>query len=121
MTEGGIVLFEHIRNIQTDAMVSGSLFNAIRSYSEVISEAGLSSFEIDNIKFSLIKHGDLLFVVSGHKELKQKRISNVLKKIAKKFSKRYDEEFFKDWDNNIVPFRSFEKEIAEVFVNSEDL
>lgn len=88
---------------------------ALDSYSKevMVGNEGLKSFQISNIRFTIVKKKNLLFVANSNKNVKNKKVLEVLDTISDKFFHKYSELFekFEDWNMNINLFLDFEKEI----------
>lgn len=115
LTDGGIVLFNRVFDPKVCVQLFGALMTALDSYSKevMVGNEGLKSFQISNIRFTIVKKKNLLFVANSNKNVKNKKVLEVLDTISDKFFHKYSELFekFEDWNMNINLFLDFEKEI----------
>jgi len=113
LTEDGITLYHRAFDPKVNDQLFGSLMSALNSFAENLVEGGLSSFEMSNKRFNLLKKQSLFFVSNSAKKHKEKKIIPELEKVADIFAGLYPVEFFNNWDNDISIFENFEKEIAD--------
>lgn len=111
MTESGIVLYHREFNENMDDQLFGGLMAAINSFVEELIKDGLSSFELQNKRFSILKRNSIIFIAVSSKKIKEKKVLEELQLIAKKFFELYSEDIMKVWDNDTSRFLNFEKEI----------
>lgn len=84
--------------------------SAINSFAEEISKNSLSNFELQNIRFSILKKNRFLFIANSNKKIKDKKVISELDKISDKFFQLYSDQL-KNWDNDISIFEGFETTI----------
>lgn len=113
LSDGGIVLYHRIYDEKIDDQLLGALMSALNSFAEEIVNDGLSNFEIQDIRFTLVKKKGLLFIAKSPKKLNEKRVMEELNKIADKFLESYSDEFLNSWDGENSQFSNFEKKIEE--------
>ncbi|TXT64544.1 MAG: hypothetical protein BAJALOKI1v1_550001 [Promethearchaeota archaeon] len=119
LTNDGIVLFNHVYTEKVETQLFGALLSAINSFSEEVSDGGLSNFELSSRQFILFKKNDLLFIGSSSKKVKKEIISKQLEIIAEKFIEKYPILDKKgEWDSDITIFEPFEEDIKEIFEDS---
>lgn len=94
-----------------DDQLFGGLMAAINSFVEELIKDGLSSFELQNKRFSILKRNSIIFIAVSSKKIKEKKVLEELQLIAKKFFELYSEDIMKVWDNDTSRFLNFEKEI----------
>ncbi|NHJ23332.1 MAG: hypothetical protein EAX89_02065 [Candidatus Lokiarchaeota archaeon] len=111
LTESGIVLYHREFNENMDDQLFGGLMAAINSFVEELIKDGLSSFELQNKRFSILKRNSIIFIAVSSKKIKEKKVLEELQLIAKKFFELYSEDIMKVWDNDTSRFLNFEKEI----------
>ncbi len=111
MTESGIVLYHREFNENMDDQLFGGLMAAINSFVEELIKDGLSSFELQNKRFSILKRNSIIFIAVSSKKIKEKKVLEELQLIAKKFFELYSEDIMTVWDNDTSRFLNFEKEI----------
>ena len=121
LTDGGIVLFNRVYDPKVCAQLFGALMTALDSYSKEIGIGlgGIDSFEIKNIRFTIIRNGNLLFIANSSKKFKEKKILNELNKISERFFKKYSEilDNFENWNMEISVFSDFEEYIEDQLEN----
>jgi hypothetical protein len=117
LTDAGIVLFNRVYDPKVCAQLFGALMTAIDSYSKNvgIGDEGLQSFEISQIRFTILKRNNLLFVANSSKKIKNKRVLEVLDIISERFFHTYSAIFskFDDWNMEISIFSDFETIIED--------
>ena len=87
--------------------------SALNTFAESLSEGGMSNFELSNIRFTIEKLNQFIFVANSSNDVKSKKVMNELKKISKKFFNVYPEEAIKNWSKNIKVFTNFEEFIID--------
>lgn len=111
--ESGIVVFHRVFDEELDVQLFGGLMSALNSFAEQLSKEGISSFELSNKRFTLLKREGLLFVASSDNDEKIKRVQRELKRISDKFFEIYPPEILENWDSDISMFKDFKEEIEE--------
>lgn len=121
LTDAGIVLFNRVYDPKVSAQLFGALMTALDSYSKEIGmgHGGINNFEIKNIRFTIIRNRNLLFVANSSKKFKEKKVLNELDKISERFITKYSEFFndFENWNMEISMFSDFEEEIEDTLAN----
>ncbi len=121
LTDGGIVLFNRVYDPKVCAQLFGALMTALDSYSKEvgIGPGGIDSFEIQNIRFTITRSGNLLFIANSSKKFKQKKILNELNIISERFFNKYSEilDNFDNWNMEISVFSDFEEYIKDQLEN----
>jgi len=121
LTDAGIVLFNRVYDPKVSAQLFGALMTALDSYSKEIGmgHGGINNFEIKNIRFTIIRNRNLLFVANSSKKFKEKKVLNELDKISERFITKYSEFFndFENWNMEISMFSNFEEEIEDTLEN----
>jgi len=112
-TEDGITLYHRAFDPKVNDQLFGGLMSALNSFAENLVEGGLSSFEMSNKRFNLLRTHNLIFASNSDKKHKEKKVIPELEKVANIFTELYPVEFFDSWDNDITIFQNFEKEIAD--------
>ena len=113
LTDSGIVLFHRTYDQNLDEQLFGSLLSALNSFAEEISKGGLSNFELQNKRFTLLKKNNIIFIANSSKKFREKKVMEELKEIVGKFFKLYPPQIIDNWDNDIGFFKNFETEIEE--------
>ena len=121
LTDAGIVLFNRVYDPKVCAQLFGALMTALDSYSKEIGmgQGGINNFEIKNIRFTIIRNRNLLFVANSSKKFKEKKVLNELDKISERFITKYSEFIndFENWNMEISIFSDFEGEIEDILEN----
>lgn len=113
LTQTGVVIYHRAFNNTLNEQLFGGLMSALNTFAENLVEGGLSSFELSNKRFNLLKMHELFFVSNSSKKHKEKKVIPELEKVADKFTKKYTQEFFAAWDNDVSVFEKFEDDISE--------
>lgn len=111
--DSGIVVFHRVFDDKLDVQLFGGLMSALNSFAEQLSKEGISSFELSNKRFTLMKKKGFLFVASSDKDEREKRVKNELQRISEKFFDSYPPEVLENWDSDISMFKDFREEIEE--------
>jgi len=109
----GLVLYSRALHVLVDPNLFGALMSALDSYASVLAEGGLSSFEIEQRRFTLIKREGFIFIANSSKKVKEKHVLNELNSVADKFFSIYELEFLKNWNGDTSAFANFEQEIKD--------
>jgi hypothetical protein len=112
LTEHGITLFSRVFNPKLNEQLFGALMSALNAYAEKIVEGGISSFELSDVRFTIVKKKELLFIANSNKKIKDSKVIQELKSISDKFLEQYSEEL-KNWDGEISRFSNFEEKIED--------
>jgi len=113
LAESGVVLFHRVFNEHLDAQLFGGLMTALISFAEKLSKGGLTNFELNSKRFSVIKRRDFLFIANSSKTFKAKKVVHELDTIVNRFFEIYPEDVLFRFDGNIKQFNNFEKEIED--------
>jgi hypothetical protein len=115
LLESGVVLVKRITDKNIKTQLFGGLMSALNSFADQLSDGGLSSFEISQKKFVLMKQNKIIFVTTVAKNIKEKRVIEQLSKVSEKFFELYPLEWLqKEWDSDISYFSDFKKEIDSI-------
>ena len=112
LTESGVSVYSRVYNPKVNEQLFGALMSAINQFAEQVAEGGISSFELSNKKFSIIRKDNFLFVANASVKQKDKRVKEELKRISEKFFEEYSH-ILEDWDNDVSVFEDFEKKIED--------
>ena len=88
--------------------------SALNSFVQEITNGGLNNFEIKNIRFTIIKKENLLFIANSSKKHKEKKILAELEHIAERFIEQYPETSSDNWDGCIDEYKTFESKITDM-------
>ncbi|MFW9951237.1 MAG: hypothetical protein ACFFKA_14045 [Candidatus Thorarchaeota archaeon] len=94
-----------------DDQLFGGLMAAINSFVEELIKDGISSFDLQDKRFSILKKNNIIFIADSSKKVKEKKVLIELDLIAKKFFELYGEDISNVWDNDTSLFIDFGKEI----------
>ncbi|MFW9999591.1 MAG: hypothetical protein ACFE9Q_00040 [Candidatus Hodarchaeota archaeon] len=119
LDEGGIVIFHREFDKAVSPQLFGAMMSALNYFAEQLAERGLSNFELQNTRFTIIKQSGLIFVANSSREITQKKVNKELKKISDKFFKLYSEEL-KNFEGQIDAFTGFIKEIENALEEKPD-
>ena len=106
----GIVLFSRVYNRKIEDQLFGALMSALSSFTQELDKEGLSSFELSDKRFIVLKKRTLLFIANSSKKFKHKKVLQELEEVSEKFFKTYQEKL-ENWDDDVSIFADFEKEI----------
>ena len=112
LTGSGVVVFDHVVDVQLKSQLFGALMSALNSFAEQLAEGGLSNFELSEKRFIIMKKNDFLFVASTTKKVKEKTVIDQLDNIANNFFEKYSDTL-KNWDQDISVFSDFKEEIED--------
>jgi len=110
--KSGIVMFHRVFSESVSPQAFGAMMSALSSFAEQLADGGLSNFELNNKRFTIIKKYDLIFIANSSKRFNQKKINRELEKVSKKFLKLNSEKI-KDYKGQIGAFTQFEEVIKD--------
>ncbi|MEE9377181.1 MAG: hypothetical protein V3V33_04005 [Candidatus Lokiarchaeia archaeon] len=110
--KSGIVIFHREFDKVVSPQLFGAMMSALNMFAEQLAEGGLSNFELQNSRFTIIKKGALIFVANSSKKYNQKKVNKELKKISDKFFNLYSEKL-KNFKGQIGVFSNFIEEIKD--------
>jgi len=113
LSEAGIVLFHRIYDENFDDQLFGSLLSALNSFAEEVVKDGLSNFELQNKRFTILKKNGLIFIANSSKKVKEKKVIEELEEVIERFFNLYSPQMLENWDNDVSIFRKFEFEIED--------
>ena len=113
LTQGGTTVYSRVIDPRVNPQLFGALMSALNTFAEKLTEEGMSDFELSQIRFSIIKRNDFLFVASSSKKVKTKKILEELRDISDKFFELYPAETLKKWDSDVGLFDTFENAIKD--------
>ena len=87
--------------------------SALHSYAKVLANGGLSGFEMEHRRFTLIKRDGFIFIANSSRKVKEKHVLAELNYVADKFFSIYELEFLKGWRGDTSVFANFEVEIKD--------
>jgi len=116
LTDGGVVVFSRTFDTKVDDQLFGALMTALNAFANELSDGGLTNFELSNIKFTLLKANDFIFIANSSNKVKEKKVQKALKKISEKFYAKYSINL-ENWDCDITLFSDFEDNIKDKLEN----
>lgn len=105
--KSGIVMFHRVFNESVSPQAFGAMMSALSTFAEQLADGGLSNFELNNKRFTIIKKHDLKFIANSSKRFNQKKINRKLEKVSKRFLKLYSEKI-EAYKGQIGAFTQFE-------------
>jgi hypothetical protein len=120
INDAGAVLFHRIFDKKVDEQLIGALMSALNLIAEELESGGLSSFELKEKKFIIMKKHGISFIVNSPLKVKEKKVKQELTNVVNKFSTLYPKEFFSNWDNDISIFNDFENKIKDSLQDTID-
>ena len=105
-------MFHRVFNESVSPQAFGAMMSALNTFAEQLADGGLSNFELNNKRFTIIKKHELIFIANSSKRFNQKKINRELEKVSKKFLKLYSEKI-KDYKGQIGAFTQFEEVIKD--------
>jgi hypothetical protein len=113
LTIGGTTVYSRVIDPRVNPQLFGALMSALNTFAEKLTEEGMSDFELSNMRFSIVKRNDFLFVASSSNKVKAKKILNELRDISDKFFELYPAESLRKWDSDVGLFETFEHAIKD--------
>ncbi|MHA2284100.1 MAG: hypothetical protein ACXAC5_24945 [Promethearchaeota archaeon] len=107
LTKSGTTVYSRVIDPRVNPQLFGALMSALNTFAEKLTEGGISNFELRNIRFSIIKRKDFLFVASSSSKIKVKKVQKELDAVAENFFELYPEEILKKWDSDVGLFETF--------------
>ncbi|MHA2007682.1 MAG: hypothetical protein ACXABO_10500 [Promethearchaeota archaeon] len=108
----GIVVFHRVFNKSVSPQLFGAMMSALNTFSEQLTEGGLSNFEINKQRFTIIKKRKIIFVANSSKLINQKKVNRELEKVSKKFLKFYGKDL-ETYQGKIGAYSDFVNEIQD--------
>ncbi len=97
----------------------GAMMSALNMFAEQLTEGGLSNFELNNKRFTIIRKGELLFIANSSNKINHKKVDKQLGKVSKKFLKLYSDKL-KSFKGEIGAFREFKDIIKDELADKTD-
>ena len=113
LTQSGTTVYSRVIDPRVNPQLFGALMSALNTFAQKLTEEGMSDFELSNIRFSIVKRNDFLFVASSSKKVKTKKIFEELRDISDKFFELYPNEQLMKWDSDVGLFDTFEHVIKD--------
>lgn len=87
--------------------------SALNLFAENLINGGITNFELNNLRFTIIKKNSCIFVANSSNKSKEKKVLKELRHISDKFFELYPEKLLEKWDNDINIFANFESKIKD--------
>ena len=106
LTDNGIVLYSKATDQKVNPQLFGALMSALNKFAEKLTDGGISNFEMDDLRFVIIKRRRFLFIASSSYKTKEKKVIDDLMLISDQFFKLYSG-ILTNWDNDVEAFSDF--------------
>lgn len=110
--KSGIVIFHREFDKAVSPQLFGAMMSALNHFAEQLAEGGMSNFELQNTRFTIIKQSGLIFVANSSRQFNQKKVNKELKKISNRFFKLYSDKL-RTFKGQIGAFSEFKNEIED--------
>ncbi len=110
--KSGIVIFHREFDKLVSPQLFGAMMSALNTFAESLAEGGMSNFELQNSRFTIIKKGKLIFIANSSKKFNQKKVNKELRKVSDKFINLYSKEL-ENFKGQIGVFSNFKSEIED--------
>ncbi len=114
----GAVVF-HYRSSSSsssvDPNIMGAILSAVDTYSEQLSEGGVSSFQFVSKRLTFLKTHNMMFVASSQIKTKPKKVTQFLNDISDDFFNIYTVESLENWEGDVDFFDEFNKDLKIKF------
>lgn len=116
LEESGIVVFSRVFNPKVNEQLFGALMTALNTFASELASGGLTSFELSEMRFTLLKTNynsrRYLFVCNSSKKVNTKKVMDEILLIKDKFFEIYGKKL-ETWDCDINVFSDFETHIED--------
>lgn len=119
LDKSGIVIFHRVFDKTVSPQLFGAMMSALNMFAEQLTEAGLTNFELNNKRFTIIKRSELLFIANSSNKINQKKVNKQLGKVSKKFIKLYSDKI-KGFKGEIGAFTEFKEIIGDASADKTD-
>ena len=119
LEKSGIVIFHRVFDKSVSPQMFGAMMSALNMFAEQLTEGGLSNFELNNKRFTIIRKGELLFIANSSNKINHKKVDKQLGKVSKKFLKLYSDKL-KSFKGEIGAFREFKDIIKDELADKTD-
>ncbi|MFX1497503.1 MAG: hypothetical protein ACFFBH_08250 [Promethearchaeota archaeon] len=108
LTSTGVTLYSRVADHEKiNPQLFGALMSALNTFAEKLSNGGISNFEMSDMRFTIVKRRDYLFVGTALNKTKEKKVVDELKTISDKFFEIYSSEALLKWDGDVSIFANF--------------
>jgi len=119
LEKSGIVIFHRVFDKSVSPQMFGAMMSALNMFAEQLTEGGLSNFELNNKRFTIIRKGELLFIANSSNKVSHKKVDKQLSKVSKKFLKLYSDKL-KGFKGEIGAFSEFKDVIKDELADKTD-
>jgi hypothetical protein len=113
LDQSGATLYSRVFNPKVNEQLFGALMSALNQFAEQVSEGGISSFELSDTRFNILKKKEFLFIANCESG-KNKKAKKELNKISEKFFELYGEKLDSGtWDGDVNLFEDFGDHIED--------
>ena len=119
LEKSGIVIFHRVFDETVSPQMFGAMMSALNMFAEQLTEGGLSNFELNNKRFTIIRKGELLFIANSSNKINSKKVDKQLGKVSKKFLKLYSDKL-KVFKGEIGAFSEFKDVIKDELADKTD-
>ncbi len=116
LEDSGIVVFSRVFNPKVNEQLFGALMTALNTFANELASGGLTSFELSEMRFTLLKttynNQRYLFVCKKKKKVNTKKVMDEILLIKDKFFEIYGNKLEK-WDGDVNLFTDFEAQIED--------
>lgn len=109
----GTVMFKRVFKEKMDAQLFGGFLSALETFASQMNDSGLSSFDLGDKRYIVIRHDDMYFVANYNKKIKQKKAEQELRSVMHHFTETYLVELAAGWNGDTSTFQGFEEAINE--------
>ncbi|TXT61475.1 MAG: hypothetical protein BAJALOKI2v1_30096 [Promethearchaeota archaeon] len=113
LDESGATIYSRVFDPKVNEQLFGALMSALNQFAEQVSEGGISSFELSDTRFNILKKKDYLFIANSESG-KNKKAKKELNKICDTFFDLYGQKIESgDWDGDVTLFEDFGEHIED--------
>jgi len=119
LEKSGIVIFHRVFDERVSPQMFGAMMSALNMFAEQLTEGGLSNFELNNKRFTIIRKDELLFIANSSNKVNHKKVDKQLGKVSKKFIKLYSDKL-QSFKGEIGAFSEFKDVIKDELADKTD-
>ena len=116
----GITIFNISKEDNVDPILIGGFFASLQTFITELGEKELNALALGNSQIIIYKgKEEYLFIARSQKKIKQKKVQEHLKKVEKRFFKKYGA-ILENWDGESSQFKTFEDDIEDIFKDTPE-
>ena len=120
LEKSGIVIFHRVFDKSVSPQMFGAMMSALDMFAGQLTEGGgLSNFELNNKRFTIIRKNELLFIANSSNKINHKKVDKQLGKVSKKFIKLYSDKL-QSFKGEIGAFSEFKDVIKDELADKTD-